>query len=60
MTQWVKDYTMAKSYIQLKNELLASGHLFRDTEFPPLPTSIRKDGQVSRSIVWRRPRVGIP
>ncbi|ELU07186.1 hypothetical protein CAPTEDRAFT_98040 [Capitella teleta] len=43
-------------YEELKRDLLRSGRLFSDPEFLPRAESIRKDGDVSSGIKWKRPK----
>ena len=47
-------------YERIKEELLRTGRLFEDRDFPASRRSIRNDGQASSAIRWRRPPVSPP
>lgn len=48
-----------KDFARLKARLVQSGKLYEDPTFPANESSISgTDGYGTRSIVWRRPKVG--
>ena len=46
-----------EDYKKIKERLLRNGQLFEDPEFPASADSISKSGNVSKAIIWKRPKV---
>ncbi|KAK2154376.1 hypothetical protein LSH36_269g00026 [Paralvinella palmiformis] len=47
-------------YKKIKERLLRNGQLFEDPEFPASAKSIKKSGDISKSIQWKRPKDIVP
>ena len=46
------------SYVTLKAQLLKSGSLYEDPDFPATARSLKNSGVASSRIRWKRPKVG--